>query len=138
MDVINNCPYVNLDTVSAIKDWKTDLEKQREKRNHLVGLYRPLKPKIKTQSQLDEHRRQGHLKYSPDCPECKRGAAKQRAHQRLFTRQGGELSVDIAGPYAEGLPVTDRKVASHQNPKYMLVGAFTPFGKAEVKARYEQ
>ena len=67
VEVINNCPYVDLDTVSAIKAFKRDLEKQREARNHLVGLYRALKLKIKTQSQLDEHRRQGHLKYSPDC-----------------------------------------------------------------------
>ena len=29
VEVINNCPYVNLDTVSAMKEWKTDLEKQK-------------------------------------------------------------------------------------------------------------
>ena len=31
VEVINNCPYVNLETVSAIKSWKTHLEEQREK-----------------------------------------------------------------------------------------------------------
>ena len=46
--------------------------------------------------------------------------------------------MDIVGPCAEGLPVTDRTVANHQRPKYMLLGAFVPFGQAEAKARYEQ
>ena len=27
--VMNNCPYVNLNTVNAIKKWKAGLEKQR-------------------------------------------------------------------------------------------------------------
>ena len=87
---------------------------------------------------MDEHRRGGHAKYSPDCPECKRGAAKQRTHVRIFTRDGGELSVDIAGPYTEGIPVTDRKTNRAYWPRYMLVGAFTPFIKDEAKAKYEQ
>ena len=80
----------------------------------------------------------GHIRYSPDCPECKRGAAKQRAHSRLFTRQGGELSVDIGGPCAEGLPVTDRPVARHLWPMYMLVAAFVPFTEKEAQTRYAQ
>ena len=52
-------------------------------------LFKALKVKIRSQKELDEDRRQGHPKYAPDCPECKRGAAKQRSHQRVFTRQGG-------------------------------------------------
>ena len=87
---------------------------------------------------MDEHRRQGHPRYSPDCPEGKRGAAKQRSHQRLFTREGGELSVDIGGPYRPGFPLTDRIAAKHQWPRYMLVGAFIPFSEKEARARYEQ
>ena len=70
--------------------------------------------------------------------ECKRGAAKRRTHVKIFTRDGGELSVDIAGPYTEGVPVTDRKTNRAQWPRYMLVGAFTPFTKDESKAKYEQ
>ena len=46
--------------------------------------------------------------------------------------------MDIVGPYGEGLPVTERKVAKHQLPRYMLVGAFVPYGQSEAKARYEQ
>ena len=92
-------------------------------RVYYANLYHALKLKIKNQQEMDEHRRQGHPEYSPDCPECKRGAARQRQHFRAPTRQGGELSVDIGGPYAQGVPVTDRPVAKHQWPKYMLVGA---------------
>ena len=44
----------------------------------------------------------------------------------MFTRQGGELSVDIGGPYRQGIPLTDRITAKHQWPRYMLVGAFMP------------
>jgi len=36
-DVINNCPYVNLDTVSAIKDWKRDLEKTKREAKSFSG-----------------------------------------------------------------------------------------------------
>ena len=46
--------------------------------------------------------------------------------------------MDIVGPYQPGVPVTDRMVAKHQWPRYMLVGAFIPFGEREAKARYEQ
>ena len=61
------------------------------------------------------------------------GAARQRPHYRAPTRQGGELSVDIGGPYAKGVPVTDRPVAKHQWPRYILVGAFVPFGDRKKK-----
>ena len=109
-----------------------------ENKGVCTKLAKVLKIKIRSQQELDEHRRQGHPKYSPDCPECKRGAAKQRSHQRMFTRQGGELSVDIGGPYRQGIPLTDRITAKHQWPRYMLVGAFIPFSEREAKARYEQ
>ena len=46
--------------------------------------------------------------------------------------------MDIGGPYVQGVPVTDRPVARHQWPRYMLVGAFVPFGEKEAKARYDQ
>ena len=36
------------------------------------------------------------------------------------------------------MPVTDRNVAKHQHPRYMLVGAFIPFSDREAKARHEQ
>ena len=52
---------------------------------------------------------------------------------REFTRQGGELSLDLGGPYRAGVPVTDRLVAKHQWPKYMLVGAFIPFETKKLK-----
>ena len=96
-------------------------EANRKVRVYYANLFTALKLRIKTQQQLDQHRREGHVQYSPDCPECKRGAAKQRSHQRALTREGGELSVDIGGPYNPGVPVTDRIVAKHQWPKYMLV-----------------
>ena len=46
--------------------------------------------------------------------------------------------MDIGGPYRQGIPLTDRITAKHQWPRYMLVGAFIPFGEKEAKARYEQ
>ena len=51
---------------------------------------------------------------------------------------GGELSVDIGGPYPRGLPVTDREVAEDLWPRYMVVAALVPFMQKEVKERYEQ
>ena len=55
-----------------------------------------------------------------------------------MTREGGELSVDIGGPYPVGIPVSDQTVAKHRHPRYMLVGAFIPFSERDAKARYEQ
>ena len=36
------------------------------------------------------------------------------------------------------MPVTDRNVAKHQHPRYMLVGAFIPFSDRGAKFRHEQ
>ena len=134
MLVYNNCLCAN-DVLEIVNKLRVIEENQRMIRTYYANLFNALKLKIKTQQQLDEHRRQGHPRYSPDCPECKRGAAKQRSHQRVFTRQGGELSVDLGGPYRPGVPVTDRVVAKHQWPKYMLVGAFIPFGEKKKLKR---
>ena len=114
-------------------------EKQREIRTYFAQLYSALKIRLRSQGELDEHRRQGHIQYSPDCPECKKGVAKQRAHHRAAIREGGELSVDIGGPYPVGIPISDQpNVAKHRYPRYMLVGAFIPFSEKDAKSRYEQ
>ena len=46
--------------------------------------------------------------------------------------------MDIRGPYNPGGPVTDRIVAKHQWPKFMIVGTFISFSEKEAKRRYEQ
>ena len=93
--VRNNCPHANEEVLRIVKKLRGLEDKRREISVNYTNLFSALKVRIKTQQQLDEHRRQGHIQYSPDCPECKRGAAKPRAHYRAFTRVGGELSVDI-------------------------------------------
>ena len=87
--VCNNCPYANQEVLKIVKKLRDIEEKNRQVRIYYANLFSALKLKIKSQQQLDEHRRQGHPQLSPDCPECKRGAAKQRSHQRASTRQGG-------------------------------------------------
>ena len=52
-----------------------------------------------------------------------------------MTREGGELSIDIGGPYAVGIPAVDRYVAKHRHPRYMLARAFIPFRERDAKAR---
>ena len=104
----------------------------------MIKLVTAYRAKLKAQQDLDEHRRAGHIRYSPDCPECKRGAAKKRPHRRLLTRMGGELSVDISGPFMKGLPVTDRREREELWPRYMVVGAFTSYTPKEAMDRYEQ
>ena len=102
-------------------------------------MYSALKLRIKTQAELDQHRREGHVHYSPDCPECKRGVAKQRPHYRAESKEGGELSIDIGGPYAVGIPITERAFkAGTFYAKWLFAGAFIPFSAKEAKARYEQ
>ena len=53
-------------------------------------------------------------------------------------RQGGELSIDIEGPYTPGVPVTDRKVTEGLWPRYFLAGAFVPFAEKDARERYEK
>ena len=43
VEVINNCPYVDLETVIAIKEFKRDLEDRRKARDHLVELNKALR-----------------------------------------------------------------------------------------------
>ena len=86
--VRNNCPYANQEVLKIVKKLREMEEKRRRIRVYYANLYTALKLRIKTLQELDEYRRQGHVPHSPDCPECKRGAAKQRSHQRAFTRQG--------------------------------------------------
>ena len=51
---------------------------------------------------------------------------------------GGELSVDISGPFIKGLPVTDRREKEELWPRYMVVGAFTSYTPKEPEDRYDQ
>ena len=116
--------------LGIVKKRRDNPEKPRHQEEYYVNLLTVSKMRIRSQEELDEHRRQGHPKYPPDCPECKKGVAKQRAHHRAATREGGELSIDIGGPYQPGTPVTDQiNVAQHRYPRYMLVGAFIPFSE---------
>ena len=55
-------------------------------------------------------------------------------------RAGGELSIDIAGPFPNGLPISSEPVgvSKYQVPKYLLVGVFIPFSNDEADERYER
>ena len=137
--VRNHCPYANKEVLKIVQRLREIEDHQRLARTYFAQLFTALKVRLRTQGELDEHRRQGHIQYSPDCPECKRGVAKQRAHHRAAIREGGELSVDIGGPYPVGIPVSDQpNIAKHRYPRYMLVGAFIPFSEKDAKRRYEQ
>ena len=92
--------------------------------------------RLKTWAELRRHRAGGHVQFSPDCPECRQGAGVVRPHARKGERVGGDLSIDIAGPFEEGLPVTDRPVSQAKNPVYFLVGAFVPFSREEANGIY--
>ena len=105
----NNCPHAGPEIVKHFEKLKRAEYKKRLVEQKIVKLVTAYRAKLKAQKDLDDHRRAGHIQYSPDCPERKRGAAKKRPHRRLQTRMGGELSVDISGPFMRGLPVTDRR-----------------------------
>ena len=52
MDVVNDCPYVNLETVKAIRKWKTGLEEERIWKHRAVEAYRALRLKLRTQKRI--------------------------------------------------------------------------------------
>ena len=78
----NNCPYANEEVLRIVERLRKIENKERKFRVYFANMYSALKLRIKTQAELDQHRREGHVHYSPDCPECKRGVAKQRPHYR--------------------------------------------------------
>ena len=49
--------------------------------------------------ELLAHKRNGHIPFMKECPDCRAGAIKQRAHRRVSDGglPGGELSIDISG-----------------------------------------
>ena len=49
------------------------------------------------------------------------------------------MSIDIGGPYAVGIPITERAFKARTlYPKWILAGVCMPFSAKEAKARYEQ
>ena len=134
----NNCPHASPEIVKDFEALKKQQYRQRFREELVIKLAQAYRAKIKSQQELDAHRRAGHPQYSPDCPECKRGAARKRPHKRLQSRMGGELSVDLSGPFIKGLPVTDRREKEESWPRYMVVGAFVPFSPKEAQDRYDQ
>merc|ERR1711973_483065 len=134
----NNCPHAKPDVVRFFEKLKQREYKKQRVQQLLVKMVAARRAKLKNQQELDDHRRAGHVEFSPDCPECKRGAARKRPHRRLQTRMGGELSVDISGPFMKGLPVTDRKEKDEYWPRWMVVGAFTSYTPKEAFDRHER
>ena len=61
--------------------------------------------------------------------QCVKDMRGTRQHYRHIKPEGGELSIDITGPFAEGLAPTDRPVAVSEEPKYILVAVYTPFAQ---------
>ena len=113
---VNNRPYADKQILESFKMLKKQMQQTRKIQAYYTNLHKALKLRLRTQKELDDHRREGHAQYSPDCLECKRGAAKQRSHQRLFRRQSGELNVDIERPYDESIPITDGPMAKQLWP----------------------
>ena len=101
-----------------------------------MAQYKTMSLRLKTWAELRRHRAGGHVQFSPDCPECRQGARAVRPHARKGERVGGDLSIDIAGPFEEGLPVTDRPVSQAKNSVSFLVGAFIPFSSEEAHDNY--
>ena len=58
------------------------------------------------------------------------GLGISRPHSRQANRVGGELSIDIAGPFEKGVFPTDQPIG--KVGKYFLVGAFVPLSSREA------
>ena len=67
-----------------------------------------------------------HLPFNRNCKECQIGAGRTRAHKRVPSPDTFALSVDVCGPFADGID------QSNEKGKYFLVGVFTiPITKGE-------
>ena len=74
--VVNNCPYANERVLKLVRKLRKVDDKNRKVQNYFADFYNAVKLKFKSQQELDQHRREGHINYSPRCPECKSGTAK--------------------------------------------------------------
>ena len=99
---------------------------------------RPMRRRPRIRADSNRHRRKSHKQYPQFCPECLRGTGGTRPHHRLARPGGGELSIDISGPFPEGITPTDRPVTEADRPQYILVGAFTPFAQETALRRWER
>ena len=97
------------------------------KRHHLEKLQKARKRlqlmmlSLRTVAELNRHRRSGHREFSKDCPECVKAMGSTRPHFSQIRPDGGELSVDITGPFAEALAPPDRPVTTTDKLQYILV-----------------
>ena len=82
--VKNNCPYANKEVLEIVKKIRDFDEKARHKEKCYVNLLTVAKTRLRSQGELDEHRRQGHVKYSPDCPECVKREWPDNAHTTVL------------------------------------------------------
>ena len=108
----NFCPHVSKKSLTDIlnmikvqdKAKKTVLEKKKnfaDKLKNVGNKLRLMILRLRAIAELNRHRRNGHKQYSKDCPECMRGTGGSRPHHRLARPEGGELSIDISGPFNE-------------------------------------
>ena len=104
-----------------------------------VALIQRMQACAVTMLQLEEHRRQGHPHYMPECPECRLAMGRLRSHYRLDpdTRPGGELSVDLSGPHPPTLYPSARPEDRTKRPQYFMLSAYQVMTSAELKEYME-
>ena len=57
----NNCPYANKEVLKIVDKLRNIENEQRKVRLYFASLYSALKIRIKSQAELDQHRREGHV-----------------------------------------------------------------------------
>ena len=76
-----------------------------------------------TLEQWKTHLLNDHLPFRKECQTCVKAAGKGRYHRKIVSREALSLSIDLAGPFAQG---TDQAAgAKLGSAKYFLVGTFT-------------
>ena len=137
LEINDNCPYADEKVFETLSNLEEEEYNEVVKSNvsMLGAVYRLNVLRIRTESELRRHRAAGHVPFSSDCPECRKSFGSVRPHFRMSNRDAGDLSIDIAGPFEEGLwPHTRIRVGAA--PKYFLVGAFTTFSAIDAMDAY--
>ena len=91
LDVLPDPELIPVCAVKVVADHLKTLE------NMSPGFAELVTRKV-TAYELAQHRASGHKRFMPECPECRLGAIRRRAHRRQpeSARPGGELSVDLS------------------------------------------
>ena len=128
LKMVGNSSYIHEKDAQILRRMRWKLEKWAALRAQVM------QAKV-SQQLVEQHRKDGHPTFMPECPDCRPAAGRMRSHFQLDsdTRPGGQLSVDIAGPFPECRYPSARNEDARKRAKFFLLSAYQVMTSEELK-----